>query len=500
MLINKFEKSGKNQEVLAIAKSHKEQGVMISLQEVLKVMEVDHLDKGDYDSLKEICGTDLPSIKQAVKGQRKNDKLFEQLKGIPQNEYEFVNMQLVAWNTEMTFQEMFHIDTPYVYMGSTIFQADLAERSEIDQIEIKGADPKDLTSKAMLARLVKQNSLLELGYSDKQIDHALEDWKYTNKNMHIGGIKREIAFRPAVAEEAEDWWNVFVESITAVNVAETKAVLKHFIWQVKRKMFKLDVDYHLMPILMGDQSIGKSSLVRKFYGPVQDFTASSDFAKLTDDRDHGLWDNFVIFLDEMDKADKTDIGTIKRKITEPYFRSRNMNTNGGTNIIQNATFIGCQNRDLASTITDSTGMRRFYQIDCLSKFDWIINNSIPFDMLWQSIDQNKSSPLMDDADLFKRVKGIQEQKRRPSIVEMFLRDREYPHTIQRIQATPFFKEFQEYEEEHMPKKLFNATSFGIEVVGEAKKVDGLTIEKTKCNGKVYYVIEKIKGIDEDSRE
>ncbi len=285
----------------------------------------------------------------------------------------------------MTFQEMFHIDTPYEYNGITIHKNELEQMDSDVQVAIKFSDPKSLTVKDIRAKIIKQNAFLELGYQDRQIDHAIDDWKTTQKNMLIGGITRQVVYDPAVVARAEVMWDIFIESITATNVAETKAVMKHWVWQIKRKMFNLPVDYHNMPVLKGEQGIGKSTIIKKICGPIEDFVANTNFSNITDERKHGLWKNYVLVFDEMGNSTNENIEEIKRRITLDVFDGHILYSNNDITIVNKATFIGSTNRELSSMIIDDTGMRRFYQIECLKKFDWTVTDCIDFMLLWKSI-------------------------------------------------------------------------------------------------------------------
>jgi hypothetical protein len=77
------------------------------------------------------------------------------------------------------------------------------------------------------------------------------------------------------------------------------AVFNKFIWQVKRKIEGLPVTDHLMPVVLGVQGNGKSTLIRQMLAPIAELVARADFSEITDNRNIRLWRNFVIFMDEM---------------------------------------------------------------------------------------------------------------------------------------------------------------------------------------------------------
>ena len=92
------------------------------------------------------------------------------------------------------------------------------------------------------------------------------------------------------------------------------AILKHFIWQTKRKMFKKEVKYHTMPVYVGRSNSGKSYHIRNhLLQPISEIVYfDGDFKKLVDSREaFNLCTNYVYFMDEMSKADHADVESIK---------------------------------------------------------------------------------------------------------------------------------------------------------------------------------------------
>jgi hypothetical protein len=462
-------------------------GRIIKPHEAFNMLDIETLTSDQYKQLGTAYNMTPAALKTAFHSLKKNNALADELGGTPKNEYEFVELQFQAWKTKMTFQEMFTIDTPYEYLGKQYSKETLASLSKNHIAQVELADPKTMTIKDIRAKLIKRNSFLELGYQDKQIDHALEDWKNTAKNRLISEVISDLVYcdwNPNI-QDAELHWDLFIESITATNVIETKLIMKHFIWQIKRKMFNLPVDYHNMPVLKGEQGIGKSTIIKNLCKPIEEFVANTTFANITDERKHGLWKNYVLVIDEMGSSTNENIEEIKRKITLDVFDGHIMYSNNDTTIVNKATFIGSTNRELSSMIIDDTGMRRFYQIECLKRFEWAAQESINFLALWQSIDEYADTPLKQDLEIFKSVMSIQDQKTRITLVHQFLLEREYKEDglDEKIDALKFFQEFQEFEKDHDPGSKFNSTRFGTQVLNVYSRVEGLMVEKKRGGGK-----------------
>lgn len=157
------------------------------------------------------------------------------------------------------------------------------------------------------------------------------------------------------------------------NINTYANVMAHFINQVRTKMVHgpEKVKNHQMPVFRSGQNAGKTTFVKKFLSPVNDFTAELAFNQITDDRNFFVMENnFVVFIDELAGASRTEINQLKSIQTASKKHVRTLNTNRVTPVAQNSTFIGCTNDPLASIISDKTGMRRYFEIVCRnSRFD-----------------------------------------------------------------------------------------------------------------------------------
>ncbi|MFM8313665.1 MAG: VapE domain-containing protein, partial [Deltaproteobacteria bacterium] len=143
------------------------------------------------------------------------------------------------------------------------------------------------------------------------------------------------------------------------------AVLKHFIWQVKRKLNDLPVDHHMMPVVVGPQGIGKSVVILKLLEPIKDLVGNPpDLATLGDAKNSSfLFRHYVLFFDEMARAQRADINKLKNLISSATIEYRPLYSNSIDKRKNTATFIGASNNGVADNINDPTGMRRFWEIN-----------------------------------------------------------------------------------------------------------------------------------------
>ena len=189
---------------------------------------------------------------------------------------------------------------------------------------------------------------------------------------------------------------------------EYQAAFEHFIWQIKRKLADLPVDYHLMIILHGKQEGGKTSFLEGLLEVLPKWLwGSYRLSDLQDERAiPGIAERYLQFYDEMEGATKIEIENLKNHITakERFFRP--MGTNKSVGIKNRGTCIGASNLKLADLINDDTGMRRFLQINCADRLDWDSINQINWSHVWRSVDHTKPSPIMPFRD---RVKALQKQ-------------------------------------------------------------------------------------------
>ncbi len=197
-------------------------------------------------------------------------------------------------------------------------------------------------------------------------------------------------------------------------------IILNFMWQVKRKMKKIPVTNHLMPILYGGQGSGKSCFIRQIIEPLADFAIDANFNMVQDERNISIWNNYVFLFDEMQYASKSDWGAIKNKITTPKLDMRVLYSNNTCKIDNNATFIGTSNDiGLDQSITDATGNRRFIGLNVLPKMNWDLINSIDFLSIWRSVDATGKDPI-DIAGVRNLISNEQAATKWQSSVEVWL--------------------------------------------------------------------------------
>jgi hypothetical protein len=214
---------------------------------------------------------------------------------------------------------------------------------------------------------------------------------------------------------------------------------------------------HLMAVILGPQGIGKTTVIEQMTKPLEELKLDVDFKMIEDARNIDIWRSYILFLDEMGYASKSDIDDIKKAITAATLTRRPLYTNTKVQVVQNATFIGCSNKELEQLIKDPTGIRRFIGLRFLNKPCWDTMNSIDWSDLWRSVDIEAEDPIKPFAHLLKEK---QEETRDPGRIETWLRafnpddDQVYIQHVnpktRKIAAIDLYESFRAYEERAYP--------------------------------------------------
>lgn len=201
-------------------------------------------------------------------------------------------------------------------------------------------------------------------------------------------------------------------------------LMKHWAWQVKRKMNDRPVKYHIWLNFFGAAGIGKTTALNKISSPFTDFTSTTSISKLFDDTKEikRLTENFILIFDEMavNVESETSGGRLtadqkailKSIITGDKMDARVYGTQEQAKRRITFSCISSANEHLYDVIYDETTMRRFFDFNCTGtrpkSFDDInkyLDNSIYF---WKSIDEDSDDGYFDpDTEVGKQVQAIQ---------------------------------------------------------------------------------------------
>ena len=176
--------------------------------------------------------------------------------------------------------------------------------------------------------------------------------------------------------------------------SEARALL-HFIWQVKRKLYGIQAEMHMAPILLGEQGNGKSefirNLVKVFSVPFGNFVRDAYVDEIGEEKNEAiLARSFINILDEMAGTSKAEFNKVKNFITRYKVNPREFHSQHTMGEITNlSTFIGAANvYNLSEILHDESGNRRFFPINVhnfinkkltyVGQFEELVRNKLPW--------------------------------------------------------------------------------------------------------------------------
>lgn len=321
---------------------------------------------------------------------------------------------------------------------------------------------------------------LNLGYRDSVISDAIQTWQdETNQLLKVATLQ-SIAFEKGRATGplgTEMWAAMEAACFDMTNTAPgfAVAVLRKFMWQVKRKARGLSVTNHLMPVITGPQGKGKTEFVKAMTKPLRDLMREVDFNMLTDGKTTDIWKCNILFIDEMGFFSKADVDQVKNLITTENLSIRTMRQNHSAVIQNEATLIGCSNKALGQLIRDDTGVRRFAELVWRLDPDWEASNKVDWPMLWKSVDENGPDPIIA-ADLMGVLRDQQEANRNQSPVELWART--HGSKFDKWSSpTDLHTLFRDWEKEAFPRFDTNLVQFGRQLSNLIETLSDFPMEK-----------------------
>lgn len=301
---------------------------------------------------------------------------------------------------------------------------------------------------------------LETKVSLSVIESVIASFREAERLKQLDKLTQRIKYNGTTFDWNE-WSTALIGKVDKITIA----VMKHFVWQIKRKLADKDVKYPIMPVFYGKSGAGKSYHIRNhILKPVKEVSyMDGDFVKLVDNREaYNLVSHYIYFLDEMAKVDNADIETIKNKITSDTIQYRKLGTNETVKGTNRVTFIGTSNNPLHSLIKDPTSIRRFFEIRISERMDFKKISSLDYEAMWKSIDES----IGDDPFFMQHREEIetkQETFRHRSPIEEFLLENPYinDETIEgeRVDRKTIYDQFRVWQADCGYRYSINKHSF-----------------------------------------
>jgi len=269
--------------------------------------------------------------------------------------------------------------------------------------------PSDMPQLAAAIRTYALKAGLGKSAKADDIKTVLNDLARRYGATLIANIASSISYDPSKVEEADafllglrDLWQI-KQSQEIVNT-----VMRHFLWQVKRKLLGMSVTWPIWPNFYGGSSLGKSSMINSIGAVLKDFAIMTTISELLDEERQvqKLCSTYFINIDELSIETRnpyTEDGSLtkgqntalKKLLTQEKSRTRNMG--GQTQSTRRYTFsvISSANEHLYDIIYDEKTMRRYYEFEC--KRDKIEDYTVLDELkkhivaLWKSVDEHNDT-------------------------------------------------------------------------------------------------------------
>lgn len=412
-------------------------------------------------------------MQKAVTMKIRRAKIEAELGGVPETASELVRLIVVRDKIECSYDGAIKQSLqPYIIdsKGEKIIATEADMEIQLVRLHVHFYFPKSINLQDLKLRLRLANSNLGLRFYASDIEDAVEGWYTTAKAERLHDLYISIAGDVLITKDrqkADVTWQGIADKIFDCSERGTEytiAVLQSFMWQIKRKILGLPVTNHIMPVILGPQGVGKTTFVTNLISPIRELSIETSFDAIEDERNIEIWDRYVLFLDEMGHANRSDVDAIKHAITAAKLSRRPMRSNGQISVDQKATFIGCSNKVLAQLIKDATGMRRFVSAQFSNNPDWAYQSGIDWFLLWRSVDEYGDNPIVAHLE---EMRSVQEDERHLGRVESWIKDFDPTHAYtssgtsyksllnvrDRISKDDLYEIFRVYEERVNPGSI-----------------------------------------------
>lgn len=329
------------------------------------------------------------------------------------------------------------------------------------------------------------------------VETAFLAWADEQRRQRYYDLYDDVGYNTGSEHKMESEWLKWADAVCAdpADVPLTIAVMKSWVWQVKRKMCGLPVDNHLMPVFVGRQKGGKSTAVSKFVAPLAEGVVPATFRDVEDERCAEMFHWFpVLVLDEMEHGSKADVEAIKSRITAGKISYKPLYTNARKILDMRASFVGTSNRGVNEIINDPTGMRRFYQVNCHDRMDWPSINSVDYQGLWRSVHEYHENPIVN---MMGKLEAAQAEITSLGNVEIWVKEgyaeskRECGLNLtygEWYEAKTIFKAFSEWEREYLRPRTPTGRRTFSNRMGELLKAGLVKRKITGRNDTTIYMV------------
>ena len=260
--------------------------------------------------------------------------------------------------------------------------------------------------------------------------------------------------------DADTLISQFLQMICVEPTTLHKAVIYHWLLNVKKAIYGFPMCHDLHVNLIGPQGCGKTTVVAmltygfdfedkkkkttRYPGPLEPFATTMKFDKITDPNFFAWGSNyFALGMDEPAGEKGQDLNPKERErykeiMTAQEFSDRAYFTQSVQRTKRLFSFISTSNRSIARIITDPTGARRIFEFEMnipktQKQFEGVFE--FPYLDLWRSVDEESPHMLIPGTALHAELEAVQQTYLPMSTITLFLTDSDYGLPVEGKKAT-----------------------------------------------------------------
>lgn len=224
--------------------------------------------------------------------------------------------------------------------------------------------------------------------------YLFRTWRQERRHALIQRITGTKPSDPA-HQALRDWLQAICGEVRPLD----EAVLRHWMWQVKRLALGMPIDWDIMPVLYSSQQgTGKTTALEILCSPLDELSPPVTAESITDERHAQVIIRALVGRwDEMTGASKGDQEAIKRAVTATTVAFRTLFTDLINVRKRTCSFFGTSNLPVNVIIADPSGNRRFYQMDAVP-CDFDLMNSVDPTLIWSAVDHDDDAPILPHMD------------------------------------------------------------------------------------------------------
>ena len=277
----------------------------------------------------------------------------------------------------------------------------------------------------MYDRLVELNGNTGKPYDVGMIKAVLNNMAKDAVSNYLSDVYKKIKYDKDCEQKRDDFLKGIYDYLKPTEDFEIfKVLMKHWGWMVKRKLLGKSVRNHIWVNFYGGTGLGKSTMIQKMCGVMDEFLSTTSIAKLFDDTKEikRLTEKYILNFDELaingnEPGDgfiaADQLAILKQMLTGNYLDTRVYGTQQQSRRKITFTCISSANYHLYDTIFDEQSMRRFFEFHCeatkpknYDQINAVLVHAIDF---WKGINEQDDMGywLETDISMWNKIESIQ---------------------------------------------------------------------------------------------